>query len=324
MAHRSTQKKVSRRGVLKRAAVAGTAAVSASVAASTNSLAQAKVDTMQNPFTFSLNTSTIRGQKLGLAKEIDLVAKAGYTAIEPWVGEINDYVKAGGNLKDLKKRLSDSGLAVVDAIGFVPWLMGDESVHQKSLETMKHDMELVASIGGTRIAAPPMGATQLSNFDLKLAAQRYRHLLDLGDQTGVTPMLEVWGHSKTLGTLAEAAFVAVAAKHPKACILTDVYHLYKGDSGFEGLRLIDGAALPVMHFNDYPAEPPRDKIKDENRIYPGDGIAPLATILQTLKSTGAKTALSLELFNKQYWQQDAFEVLKTGLEKMRTAVARAQ
>ena len=278
---------------------------------------------MQNPFTFCLNTSTIRGQKLGLAKEIDLVAKAGYTAIEPWVGEINDYVKAGGNLKDLKKRLSDSGLAVVDAIGFVPWLMGDESVHQKSLESMKHDMELVASIGGTRIAAPPMGATQLSNFDLKLAAQRYRHLLDLGDQTGVTPMLEVWGHSKTLGTLADAAYVATAAKHPKAAILTDVYHLYKGGSGFESLRLFSASALPVMHFNDYPADPPRDKIKDEHRIYPGDGIAPLTTILQTLKSTGAKTALSLELFNKQYWQQDASEVLKTGLEKMRAAVARA-
>jgi sugar phosphate isomerase/epimerase len=243
--------------------------------------------------------------------------------MEPWVGEINDYVKAGGDLKDLKKRFADNGIAVVDAIGFVPWLMGDEAVHKKSLESMKHDMELVAAIGGTRIAAPPMGATQLSNFDLKLAAERYRHILELGDQTGVTPMLEVWGHSKTLGTLAEAAFVAVAAKHPRACILTDVYHLYKGNSGFEGLRLIDGAALPVMHFNDYPAQPPRDKIKDEHRIFPGDGIAPLTMILQTLKATGAKTALSLELFNKEYWQRAALEVLKTGIEKMRAAVAKA-
>jgi sugar phosphate isomerase/epimerase len=323
MSHRSAQKQVSRRGVLKRAAVAGTAAVSASVAASTKIRAQSKADTMQNPFTFCLNTSTIRGQKLPLPKEIDLAASAGFTAMEPWVGEINDYVKAGGDLKDLRKRFADHGIAVVDAIGFVPWLMGDDAVHKKSLESMKHDMELVAAIGGTRIAAPPMGATQLSNFDLKLAAERYRHILDLGDQTGVTPMLEVWGHSKTLGTLAEAAFVAVAAKHPKACILTDVYHLYKGDSGFEGLHLIDGAALPVMHFNDYPADPPRDKIKDEHRIFPGDGIAPLTTILQTLKSTGARTALSLELFNKDYWQRDALEVLKTGIEKMRTAVGKA-
>jgi len=168
-----------------------------------------------------------------------------------------------------------------------------------------------------------MGATELANFDLKLAAERYRHVLELGEQTGVMPMLEVWGHSKTLGTLAEAAYVAVAAKHPKAAILTDVYHLYKGNSGYDGLHLLDGEALPVMHFNDYPAEPPREKIKDEHRIYPGDGIAPITTILQTLKANGGTTALSLELFNKDYWKLDALEVLQTGIAKMKAAVAKA-
>jgi 2-keto-myo-inositol isomerase len=309
---------------LKRAAAVGTAAVSISVSQSRRARAEgAAVGTAKNPFVLCLNTSTIRGQKLGLAKEIELAAKAGFAAMEPWVGEINDYVKAGGALKDLKKQFADNGIAVVDAIGFAPWLMGDEEVHKKGLEAMKRDMEMVAAIGGTHIAAPPMGATQLSNFDLNLAAERYRRILELGDQMGVTPMLEVWGHSKTLGTLAEGAFVAVAAKHPKACILTDVYHLYKGGSGYEGLRLIDGAALPVMHFNDYPAEPSREKIKDENRIYPGDGIAPISMILQTLKASGGTMALSLELFNKEYWKLDALEVLKTGVERMKAAVAKA-
>jgi sugar phosphate isomerase/epimerase len=325
MAHRSPpHKKVSRRGVLKKAAAAGTAAVSISVGNSKPAHAENATPAMpKNPFILCLNTSTIRGQKLPLPKEIELAAKAGFAAIEPWVGEINDYAKAGGDLNDLKKRFADNGLSVVDAIGFAPWLMGDAEAHKKGLESMKHDMEMVAAIGGMRIAAPPMGATQLSNFDLNLAAERYRNVLELGDQTGVTPMLEVWGHSKTLGTLAEAAYVAVAAKHPKACILTDVYHLYKGNSGYEGLRLIDGAALPVMHFNDYPAQPTREKIKDENRIYPGDGIAPLSMVLQTLKASGGTTALSLELFNKEYWKQDALEVLKIGVAKMRAAVEKA-
>jgi sugar phosphate isomerase/epimerase len=313
---------VSRRGVLKKAAAA--AAVSVSVAGARRARAQAAAPQQEKgQFVLCLNTSTIRGQKVPLPQEIELAAKAGFTAIEPWVGEINDYVKAGGDVKDLKKRFADNGLAVVDAIGFAPWLMGDEAVHKKGLEAMKRDMELVAAVGGLRIAAPPMGAQQLTNFDLNLAAERYRHILELGDQAGVTPMLEVWGHSKTLGTLAEAAFVAVAAKYPKACILTDVYHLYKGGSGYEGLKLIDGAAMPVMHFNDYPADPPRDKIKDEHRIYPGDGIAPIGQILKDLKSTGATTALSLELFNKDYWKLDALEVLKTGVAKMRAAVEKA-
>lgn len=321
MATRSNHKRVSRRGVLKKAAAA--AAVSVSVSGARKAKAQAAPPQLKGGFVLCLNTSTIRGQKLPLVQEIELAAKAGYSAIEPWISEIQDYVKGGGDLKDLKKRFADNGLAVVDAIGFAPWLMGDEAVHKKGLEAMRKDMELVAAVGGQRIAAPPMGAQQLTNFDLNMAAERYRHILELGEQTGVTPMLEVWGHSKTLGTLAEAAYVAVAAKHPKACILTDVYHLYKGGSGYEGLKLIDAAALPVMHFNDYPAEPPRDKIKDEHRIYPGDGIAPIADILKELKGTGGTTALSLELFNKEYWKRDALEVLKTGVEKMRAAIDRA-
>ncbi len=319
MATRSTHpRKFSRRGVLKKAA-AGAAAVSISVSRPRTSKAAAP----KASFVLCLNTSTIRGQKLPLAQEIELAAKAGFTAMEPWVGEIGDHVKAGGDLKDLKKRFADNGLAVVDAIGFAPWLMGDEAVHKKGLESMKRDMEMVAAVGGVRIAAPPMGAQMLSNFDLNLAAERYRHILELGEQTGVSPILEVWGHSKTLGTLAEAAYVAVAAKHPKAAILTDVYHLYKGGSGFEGLKLIDGAALPVMHFNDYPADPPREKIKDEHRVFPGDGVAPISMILQELKANGGETVLSLELFNKDYWKMDAADALKTGIAKMRAAVEKA-
>lgn len=272
-----------------------------------------------------LNTSTIRGQDaaIPLAKEIEMAAKAGFTAMEPWVREIDAYVKGGGDLKDLRKRFEDNGIAVVDAIGFAPWLMGDDAVHKKGLDAMRRDMELVAQIGAKHIAAPPMGAQQLTNFDLNMAAERYRHILELGDQTGVTPMLEVWGHSKTLGTLAEAAYVAVGAKHPKACVLTDVYHLYKGGSGYDGLRLFDGAALPVMHVNDYPADPPREKIKDEHRIFPGDGVAPIASILQTLKAAGGQTVLSLELFNKEYYKRDPMEVLKEGVAKMRAAVEKA-
>ena len=33
--------------------------------------------------------------------------------------------------------------------------------------------------------------------------------------------------------------------------------------------------------------------------------------------------LSLELFNRTYWEQDALEVARTGLEKMRASVRKA-
>src|SRR5205814_967384 len=98
---------------------------------------------------------------------------------------------------------------------------------------------------------------------------------EIGDRMGVVPQVELWGFSKTLGRLGEAAFVAVEADHPKACVLTDVFHLYKGGSGHTSLKLLSPAALQVIHMNDYPADPPRALIRDASRVYPGDGVAPL-------------------------------------------------
>src|SRR5436305_791909 len=75
------------------------------------------------PFIFCLNTATIRGQKLGIVKEIEIAAQAGYDAIEPWVDAIQDYVKSGGALSDLRKRIVDAGLTVEGAIGFPEWVV---------------------------------------------------------------------------------------------------------------------------------------------------------------------------------------------------------
>ena len=72
--------------------------------------------------------------------------------------------------------------------------------------------------------------------------------------------------------------------------------------------------------NDYPADPPREKIGDADRVYPGDGVAPLRAILRGLLANGFRGALSLELFNRDYWKQHPMTVVKTGLQKMRSAV----
>lgn len=272
------------------------------------------------PFAYCFNTSTIMGQKLDLVEIVEIVGKAGYQALEPWVRELDEYVKKGGNLKDLGQRIRDRGLTVESAIDFFDWVVDDESRRKKALEQARRSMDMVRQIGGKRIAAPPSGATNRPGVDLLKAAARYRALLDLGEQMGVVPQVEVWGFSQTLGRLGEAALVAMESGHPRACILVDVYHLYKGDSRLSGLRLLSGSAMHVLHFNDYPGKPPRTAITDGHRVYPGDGVAPLKTIMQDLKQIGYRGVLSLELFNRDLWKQDAAAVARTGLEKMRAVV----
>lgn len=271
---------------------------------------------------YSLNMSTIREQKLSPPDQADLAAKAGYDAIEPWIGELRQYQQGGGSMGDLRKRIADHGLAVPSAIGFAEWIVNDDQKRAAGLEQARRDMDLVRSIGGTHIAAPPAGATKETNLNLFAAAERFRALIEIGEQIGVVPQLEVWGFSTTLSKLGETMLVATECRHPQACVLLDVYHLYKGGSEFNGLRLLSGAAMNCFHMNDYPATPPRETIADAHRVYPGDGVAPLTQLLRDLFATGFAGTLSLELFNRDYWKQDPLVVARTGLEKMKAAVAK--
>lgn len=270
------------------------------------------------PFRYCLNTSTIRGQKLPLPEQISIAAAAGFQGIEPWLGDLHEYAQQGNNLADLGKQIAAAGLTVESAIGFARWIVDDKAERDQGLLDAKRDMQAVREIGGMRIAAPPVGAT--GPMDLDIIAERYRDLLEVGRQVGVVPQLELWGHSPAIHRLGQLVYIATEAGDRDACLLPDIYHIYKGGSDFTGLRMIEGHRMHVFHMNDYPADPPRETIGDEHRVYPGDGVAPTKQILRDLYETGFRGAFSLELFNRELWKQDPLQVAKTGLQKMRSAV----
>src|ERR1017187_371522 len=314
-------KRISRRGALAQTGLVLGAALTTDQLAALAPAADASSEAKQpRHFVYSLNMATIQGQKLGIQKEVQVAGEAGYDSIEQWISAIDDYVKAGGKLTDLKKQIADLGLTVESSIGFAEWLAEDEARRAKGLERARHDMNLVAQLGGKRIAAPPAGATDVVGMDPLKAADRYHALLEVGDQIGVVPELELWSFSKALGRLSECVAVAVQCGHLRACVLNDIFHLYKSGSDYHGLAVLSGRAAAVIHLNDYPADPPREKVNDSYRVYPGDGICPLGEILRLLRETGGQRVLSLELFNRAYWKQDALAVAKTGLAKMKRVV----
>jgi 2-keto-myo-inositol isomerase len=267
---------------------------------------------------YCLNTATLRGQKLSLPELVDIARRAGYQAIEPWVEEIDRLVASGGSLKDLKKHIADSGLTVEGTIGFAQWCVNDPAERAKGLEEARRIMGLVSAIGGKLVAAPPAGAKD--TITPQALAERYGVLLELGDQTGVVPIAEFWGPAHLMNQLGVTTQIAMDSGHPNACVLADVYHMYKGGSPFTGLNLLDGQALPVFHANDYPATPGRGEITDAHRVYPGDGIAPWPQIAASLDQIGFTGVLSLEVFNRDYWQQDPLVVAQTGLAKLKAVM----
>lgn len=268
-------------------------------------------------FRFCLNTSTISGQKLGIVKYVEIAAAAGYDGIEIWIPDVQAYLKEGNSLNALAQKIKDAGITVEDAIAFAPWMVEDDAQRAAGFKQLEEEMNILAQLGCKRIAAPPAGVKKDPPLDLFKAGDRYKQALDLGRKTGVMPQLEFWGASGTLFHLGQCLAVAAAANDPDARLLPDIYHLFRGGSGFDGLRLLRGASIEIFHFNDYLNSKPVAEQTDADRIYPGDGDAPLGKVVELLKEAGGNKVISLELFNRDYWKQDPLLVAKTGLQKMK-------
>lgn len=272
------------------------------------------------PF-FALNTGTLMGFNLTIEEELNITAAAGYEGIEVWMSKVQQYLQKGGTTAQLKKLCEDLNISIINAISFPNWIVDDEKKRNEGVEQMKKEMEILAELACPYIAAPAAGATNRRIDDLLECGRRYRRILELGDSFGVIPLLETWGSSATLSRLSDAVAISVAAEHEKASLLLDAYHLYRGGNAFESLKQISGKSLKVFHLNDYPAEPAREKLNDSDRVYPGDGVAPLKTIYRTLLESGFIGAWSLELFNRSYWEKgDPKTVAETGLAKMHKAL----
>ena len=78
-------------------------------------------------------------------------------------------------------------------------------------------------------------------------------------------------------------------------------------SKFEDLDYIQVSELYHLHFEDVPDEPPLEVFGQPDRVFPGEGIAPLERIVEVLKSKGYAGPASLEMFSLQVRAMDPYD-----------------
>jgi 2-keto-myo-inositol isomerase len=275
------------------------------------------------PFRISLNTSTLMAYKLPVDEQIEKVAAAGFDGIELWMRDIEAFLDQGGSSNKLKEQLEEGGLRLENIIGFSQWCSDDEEERKKAIDQLREEMEVIASLGGQYIAAPVMGLQELDPAKFEAYSERYNAILALEEDTDVVPIIEIWG-AGALHRISDAAKIVIGTGHPKATMLLDFYHIYRGGNHWDTLDVLNGHKLPVIHMNDYPASPERESLTDGHRLLPGKGICPYDTVLPKLQRAGFSGGLSVELFNKDYWDSmDAATMLKNSYEATRQVVMHA-
>jgi 2-keto-myo-inositol isomerase len=265
-------------------------------------------------FRYCLNASTIRTTPV--LRQIEVTREAGYEAIELWHDHLDEHLRAGGTLADVRKALDDNGVVAPTTIYLAGWFQPAGEEHVKALDEIRRRLEQSAAVGAKfAIAGPPPGKA-----DRALGARHYAELLELGKSFGVKPAFEYLGFVDEINTIDDAIDIIQRSGHPDATVVVDPFHCWRGGGPVASLSKLNGNQIAISHFNDSPAVPAASLQEDSDRVMPGDGVVDLKFYCAQLASTGYNGYLSLELFREDLWAKDALEVAKLGIEKMRPFV----
>ncbi len=101
----------------------------------------------------------------------------------------------------------------------------------------------------------------------------------------------------------------------------DSFHILRGGSSLDSIKLVPPGMVAVSHWNDLPATKPFPAQEDEDRIMPGGGVTLLRQIEAVVRQQGYQGHVSLEMFNHVLWARNPEEAARLGLEWMQTYFA---
>lgn len=233
-------------------------------------------------------------------------ARAGIRAVEVDLVKVREFVGSGSPEK-ARRLLSDLGLKPVSSSNQL-FLEEPGERRAQAIEDLKWKVELDQAIGCDRIVTPSAASERHTADDYARVIDNLLEAAEIAKPHGVTLMLEHTRVSTLVGTLRTALGVVRKANHPNLRVMLDTFHFWSGMSKLEDLELLRDGELHHLHFEDVPAEPPVEVFEQRHRVFPGEGIAPLAQIVATLKRKGYKGPASLEMFDPAVRAMSPYDV----------------
>ena len=246
--------------------------------------------------------------RVDFRKAMEGYAKAGVRAVEPQLTKVREFAQKE-SAAAARRLLDDLGLKVVSSSNQIG-LAEPGDARALALEELKWKVDLAQAIGADRLVAPSVGQGPYREDDYKRGADNLREAGEIAKPFGISVMLEFTRTSRFAASLATALKVVREANHPNVRVMMDTYHFWGGISKFEDLELLRDGELHHLHFEDVPADPPREIQGQPNRAWPGEGIAPLRRIVELLKRKKYAGPASLEMFSPAIQSMDPFDVAK--------------
>ena len=264
------------------------------------------------------NTSAAAGYR----RSLEGWAKAGIKNAEMNALVIEEFLKSDTR-EGARKVLSDNGLTLVHGAVAVDGLLEPNNEHAKAIENLKRRLEFFASFGLKKVYTTSAGMRKLSPDEYRIVAENMRSVGETAKAFNMFVSVEFVRASPYMSTLLTALKVTREAAHPNFGVMFDFYHFWSGLNKLEDMDQIRMGEIQHVHFQDVP-DMPRELLDNNSRFIPGDGIAPIETMLRKLSAKGYAGPLSVELFLPKFQMGDPYEVAREIRQKCEMVMRKAE
>lgn len=252
-----------------------------------------------------------------LELDLHLLEKYGYDFIEiRSIDKLKEYLETH-SINELVEFFQTHHLKPLSLNALVYFNNRTEEEYQTLLEEYKEMLEYAKILNIDRIVVVPLVSEKkiLRSIIKQSCVEVLTELSDLAKPYGVKLALEFIGHPHaTVNTLSFANEIVAEVDRENVGIVFDTYQYYAMNSTLEDLKNTDFSKVFLFHINDVEDYMPGIML-DEDRVYPGDGVIDLDSILTIIKGKGFSDHASIEVFRPEYYQLDAEEVVKAAKEK---------
>jgi len=256
---------------------------------------------------------------------MEIAAEAGFKGTGIRYDRLEEYLAAGNSLADAKRLASNLGLLFTEAAFLAEWQFhggvplvcrrsrsGDpDETGDSAIARMKAFFEACEFLECPNATAVP--SLSLTG-PLEQAAEDFACLCDAALPHGVRICLEFMGSAPQFGTLASAIGLVEAAGRSNGGILVDTFLFHQGGSSLADLSEAPIDRIFNVQLADAKPMPPAELDMLKDRLYPGEGAAPVREIASILAARGYTGPWTVELFNPDYQAADPGEVARKSYE----------
>ncbi|MFM0201942.1 sugar phosphate isomerase/epimerase [Paraburkholderia fungorum] len=242
-------------------------------------------------------------------------ARAGFTGIGLRYDQFERYLAQGGTVDEVLGWLSAYGLQVAEAAFLAEWQYhggvplvsrrqrsgGVDETREHLLGRLHTFLQHCEQFECANVTAVP---ALRETGELALAAEEFASLCDLARPYGVRLCLEFMGTSPQISTLASATELVNLANRANGGVLIDTFLFHQG-----GSLVSDIARIPLERIFNVQLADAKDKPLAQldmlaDRLFPGEGVAPVQTIVDALVAHGYDGWWTVELFNPDFARLD--------------------